>query len=345
MNRTVLRCAVLVGAMILGACEGVAPEEEGRLASVRLELETYTDTGNVFQLQNAVFVLSGPVTKSVTSDGLGPYVEVDVPPGDYQIQLKKGWTLAHTSGPGEKLDTSGAKLVSPNPLPVNVPPGVVTDVVFLFALGKEPLGQNDGRVHIAIAVDEPLCGNGLLDPGEECDSALSTPDAPCDELCTGGDTICSQDQDCASAICKQGACPECDADAFACSEACSSQNAGCKAGCEGPALACDGACEAGDSSCRDTCGALSAACWAGCWFDPIGCALTCEPARDLCMGACDADLDACDLSCTSGFASCSSGCASDKAGCIAGCESGQTACWDGCTRCVPCTVAGQCPLL
>ena len=344
MNGSILRAGILAAAVALLGCDAKEPEGEPTMATVRLELETATANGNVFQLRDAVFKLAGPITTAVTSDGIGPFVSVNVPPGDYSIKLTGAWHLDHTSGPGAAIDTSDAVLLSANPMFVTVPAGVVTGVVFKFGFGKDQLTQNGAQVHIGIEVDEPLCGNGLLDPGEECDYAIPYPNSTCDALCTGGDKPCTDALDCSSAICTGGSCPECDSEASSCSYGCDDDDVACVQVCSDSSNDCTGACEDGEASCRDTCGNLSAVCWASCWFDPIGCSLTCEPARTLCMDQCSTDASGCSSSCETGYTACKVPCASAHDMCLQGCDEAQDTCWDACRTCAPCTEAGQCPL-
>lgn len=342
MHGTALRMSIVAaGAWVLFACasEPVAAEPT---ASARFELETGTANGNVFQLRDAVFELTGPTNTTVTSAGIGRWASVDVKPGTYTILLKAGWSLHQTSGMETRFDTSQARLVSPNPRTVVLPAGAVTDVIYSFAIGDTVIGKGEARARIGIEVTEPLCGNGVLDPGEECDPALKYFGATCDSHCSGGTKSCTQATDCKSGICTKGDCG-CDLTASFCKNGCRDTRTSCREGCATPGLTCKSQCEANETSCRNTCGDLSEACWGGCWADPIGCALACEPPRALCMDQCTSGRTACDASCTTTWDSCLGTCDEDHATCFLGCEANENACYSGCNRCESCTSAGQCP--
>lgn len=336
------RWALFCGAWAVLACSGAEPSPSAPTATARFELEAGTENGNVFKLEDAIFELNGPEPTTVTSDGIGPWVQVDLQAGDYSIMLKDGWRLVHTSGPAVQIDTSGATLASPNPMFVSLPMGQVTDVIFHFVLDGDVLGKGDARGRIGISVDEPLCGNGIFDDGEECDSAINYANATCDDLCTGGYRTCSGPTDCASGRCIIGDC-DCDGSADACHERCQDDGSACKGACADESDTCSDGCDDSEQTCRSTCGGLSAACWASCWFDPVGCAITCEPSRAICMEACSEVRSSCDGGCQDDFDSCAGGCDSDA--CHAECDSGEEACLSSCNRCEDCTSAGQCPYL
>lgn len=334
----------LFAALMLFACGSEPLSSPEPTASARFELEAGTENGNVFQLRDAVFELTGPTNTSVTSEGIGPWVQVDVAPGTYSILLKDGWSLHHVSGPGEQFDTSQARLLSANPKTVVLPAGQVTNVIFSFALGDYVIGKDEARARIGIEVKEPLCGNGILDPGEECDSAIHYANATCDSKCTGGYRSCTAATDCASGICKHGNCG-CAEAADTCNQNCYTAGSSCTGSCTDNAIACTNTCDAGETSCRNACGTASAACWAACWFDPIGCAATCEPPRAICMNQCATDKSNCAAGCSSTYDGCTTGCTGDRTACTNGCTATHESCETGCNRCASCTTAGQCPYL
>jgi hypothetical protein len=323
------------------ASDDAAREE---IASARLNLETGTDAGNVFKLVDAVFEFTGPVTTSITSAGIGPFVSVDVPPGRYSVRLKGG-RLVQTSGVAE-VDTSGAQLISPNPQSVQLVAGQVTDILFTFALGKDILSNKNARARVGINVQEPACGNGRLESGEECDRAINYPSGnSCDSLCTGGLKPCAEDRDCASNVCGQDRCLQCGADAGGCREECDRGGDDCEFECTEDVRACEGDCGEGRDTCRNICGQASAACWAGCWPDPISCSAICEPPRSLCLNQCDAGADSCRTRCQEPRSACNSACARETVACKDECGAGESSCRENCGRCESCTSADQCPYL
>ncbi len=340
MHEAALRMSIL-GAFVLLACGSEAIPAEP-VASARFELESGTDNGNVFQLRDAVFELTGPTNTSVTSAGIGRWVSVDVKPGTYSILLKPGWSLHHISGPGDQFDTSEARLLSENPRTVVLPAGQTTDVVFSFALGDYVIGKGEARARIGIDVAEPLCGNGKLDPGEECDVAIKYSGATCDSKCTGGFRPCSKATDCASGICDRGNC-NCEATATTCKQSCFTNASSCTNTCAGTAEDCSEGCISDETTCRNICGKASEACWLGCFFDPIACSATCEPPRAVCMAACTSAKNSCSSSCTSTFNGCAGTCTSTRDTCTSACDTAESSCQSSCNRCKSCTEAGQCP--
>lgn len=178
----------LGAAMQLSACGAddrptptVEEEEDHAYGSVALALRATGSSGNVYQLVDAQVRFTGPVTATVDADPDEDTLEVDLPTGPYDVLLLDGWQLVQLMDGGSQA--SDARLVSENPTDVAVAEGLVSDVGFLFDVSGELIPFGLGRARINIEVFEgsepepvpepepPSCGDGSVDPGEECDAS------------------------------------------------------------------------------------------------------------------------------------------------------------------------------
>lgn len=139
------------------------------------------------------------------------------------------------------------------------------------------------RADLYAVANPGVCGNDLLESGEECDGTNfgSCPTGVCDPDCTCEDPVCGND------VVEAGeACDGTD------DAACPGQ---CDSSCACPSTCGDGTCDAGEdaTTCPGDCGcSVAAACGSqapdGCWCDAA-----CVGFGDCCPDACDA----CSLGC------------------------------------------------
>ncbi len=331
-TRRVGTMAAIALASALPACGNEDPAAQ-QLTSIQLPLETAIDDGTIFKLVSAVFEFDGPTDTEVviTEDHLGPWVNVDVEPGSYDITLQEHWELA---GRGPSSNLHGAVLVSPNPQRIEAVEGQTSDVIFKFSFGEDPLLDGEARVRLGIEVEAPTCGNGVLDPGEECDPALEGQSNECDDLCTGGDQACSANTDCASGACSTGRCDECDRRSEVCHDDCDEDAQGspsfeCRS-------SCNQSCGSGEEPCRQSCRSAHSTCIAICRATGIGCG-SCNNSIEACYTECTADVDTCASDC---LPPCS---ASEQSACHNRCETQHDECSEGCSHCLTCRDARVCP--
>lgn len=340
MLATTLFCGAFMGLACNAADPDPTTQQSEKSASVRIALETTSASGTVYKLADAVFEFEGPTPTSVSADldHVGRFVSVVVAPGEYNVHLKDGWRLVQDTG------LEGGRLISANPQHVVLVGGRMTDVVFRFSLNKDALKKDEAGARVGISVEDPLCGNGRLDPGEECDKAISYPGGRCDERCTGGIKPCSTDGECASNTCDLSSrCDDCQRQGDTCRHDCEYNRGSCGRACSSAVGTCKSNCDTGLDSCRNTCGDLSEACWASCWFDPIGCAATCEPPRAVCMNVCTANQTSCHDRCADTQPACDSACDTSESACVNRCGTTQSSCSANCGRCVSCSDARMCP--
>jgi hypothetical protein len=189
----------------LTACSG-AEGNEDKTARLRIPLMTSGASGRIYRLKNATIGFRGPANSTWEGTDPYPFIEIDLEPGVYDIELFDGWEL------WTDHRINGARLISPNPAHAVLEQGEVTEVVFMFDT-RDTIHVGQGRFDVSIDVLEPLCGNGELDPGEECDYNADNP-AECDDKCSGGGKACARNADCAS-----GACADDSSTCMSCSDA------------------------------------------------------------------------------------------------------------------------------
>jgi hypothetical protein len=325
------------GALACGAREP-SEDVEPELARIAVPLETVGEDGTIYKLASATFRLTGPTETSIIIDQehVGPWATADVEPGTYEVLLEDQWFMDAIEA-GEPIG-SPPVLISPNPQVVEADANEQSDVVFRFSYLENPQLDGDARVRIGIEVEGRLCGNGLLDPGEECDPAADTPlgDA-CDDLCTGGKE-CSQDTDCASGLCDSYPCDLCETYDGYCREDCQLEDIGdafdlAPSSCLQP---CFDDCSAEEEQCTNVCQSDSCIGW--CQWAGIGCI------------SCNNRVTACNNACSDAGNACGDQCAWDcgtlgAAQCNARCDAEQAECGDGCSTCVSCRDADVCPYL
>jgi hypothetical protein len=137
---------------------GCAVEPDAIDTGVSIPLTTTTPNGAVYRLTGATFNFTGPDTRSVTSTGDEPAIDVALSPGSYQLELAAGWRM-------ERLEPDGiarpvdATLVSQSVQQVTVLPGTLSQAYYQFLLAAE--GGN-GSVSISFGVTEAATLTGTL---------------------------------------------------------------------------------------------------------------------------------------------------------------------------------------
>jgi hypothetical protein len=138
----------------LMACGGPGDSitlSESETSSIRLELTSQTQSGNVYRLGPATFDINGfgpdgPVSLSVDASGDESLLQVLVEPGSYDVGLREGWVLQHLDVDGNPTPIA-ATLTSPPVQYVSVEPFQAASLVFSFHLGQ-------ASINIGIDVDE-----------------------------------------------------------------------------------------------------------------------------------------------------------------------------------------------
>ncbi|MFH2008688.1 MAG: hypothetical protein ABI333_19025 [bacterium] len=217
--------------------------------------------------------------------------------------------------------------------------GLVLSFLLVGPLGcgkKSSAGQTDAAVDgdasglegdAGADAGEGLCGDGILDPGEECDDGNQHDDDECLPSCTWacGDGVVNAVELCDTGIAagQQGACPtDCDD-----SQACTSDTlvgTECQTECVHGNI---GACIDDDGCCPSTCDETSDNdCSANCGNGVVEANETCDPPSS-CPATCD-DMDTCTADSRSGDSStCNVLCTNTV---ITACAGGDGCCPSGC---------------
>lgn len=149
--------ASLLALVPLSALTGCAQDdgqEAQNLGQVRMALEGTAASGTVYRLVGAVFVISGPTSEVVTPADDAASALVDLPAGNYEIELVDGWSFAQVNEDGS-LTTVEATLVSPNPQSFSIADGMTTGIQFLFDADESVL-LGEGTLDLSIGiVDQP----------------------------------------------------------------------------------------------------------------------------------------------------------------------------------------------
>jgi hypothetical protein len=268
------------------------------------------------------------------------------------------WTLSTLGAPPPS--NNAPTLVSANPQFVDALANQTNDVIFRFSYDEDPWVEGEARVRIGIDVDVPACGNGVLDPGEECEPDKAAPPAgtplgprSCDDLCTGGGAPCRDDSECSSAVCDTSECGVCDDDAGACHKACDTLGGTAPSDASGSSLgplsaqllqamlsgltACNAECKA--------CSSSEAECQQNCADHP--CVDACRATGFGC-GACSKQINACKDACAATSSQCTTACKADcerkrSETCHAACATRQNNCAASCGACQPCRLTQSCP--
>ena len=209
MNWKFLGCTLVVTVLggLVTACSdsGKDPSSEvEQTGSMRLPLETTAASGNVYRLRYAQFVTWGPQTTVVAPPEDATSFTTSLAAGIYSVELWPGWQLWRM-GPEETQVE--AELISPNPVQASIQPDTETVLTFQFRAGNDVIVLGPGELTVDISVVETACasdadcapseicqasvcvpngscGNGMIDPSEECDDFNNMSGDGCAANCT-----------------------------------------------------------------------------------------------------------------------------------------------------------------
>jgi hypothetical protein len=184
------------------------------MGTVTFMLTATGASGTVYRLRSATFMVSGPETKSIASPtdpaDTSAAITTQFRPGAYQITLATGWQMWRIPTSGAPV-AAPATLLSPATNSFMVVSGQDSKVVYQFNVAGDTLVP--GTLTIGISVTEDggtavggatgaagaggaagaagatggsggatLCGNGVINAGEQCDSSAVFANHTCDPL-------------------------------------------------------------------------------------------------------------------------------------------------------------------
>ncbi|MEZ4325620.1 MAG: putative metal-binding motif-containing protein [Polyangiales bacterium] len=175
----------------LGAvgCSGLDAAPAGGAA---VSLVSAGPDGALYRLENARFRVRGPSDVDFnTADFPAESVHsFQLPPGDYQVTLRSGWTLVRSAG-DEHDGPVAASLVSMNPMTIRVESNAVAGVRFVFQVEDVNVIFEPGQLDVGVDVIFPDAGvppvsTCLVDA--ECDTGLfCLGTSRCDPTAAGAD--------------------------------------------------------------------------------------------------------------------------------------------------------------
>lgn len=167
----------LVGALVFG-CGASPVESSGSNAGMgRVALALRTSVGEaVYELRDAVFDVSGPVTAALNSeeDPEATVIEQELPVGEYSVTLEPDWSLFMV-GDAESTEVA-ASLVTDNPTSFSISADSVTRVAYAFEVEGSSVALGTGGLEIGIDVAQGqahsvLFTEMMIDPAELADSS------------------------------------------------------------------------------------------------------------------------------------------------------------------------------
>ena len=185
-----------------------APRQgEEQVGSARLPLQATGPSGAVYRLQSAVIDFAGPTMTSAFADSSESTLVAELPVGSYSVSLREGWQMIRASD----LREMDAELASPNPVAAEILDGVVTDVTFVFDVGREKIAFGNGQASVSIVVNE----TGDCDLDDHAPPSGCTVDDAVACVCEGcnDDGVCGSDEDCVCDDCAAATfCASCNND-------------------------------------------------------------------------------------------------------------------------------------
>ena len=194
--------------------------------------------------------------------------------------------------------------------------GSGTDATATGSTGSPTTGTTGDTTEAASSGGEPVCGDGVVDVGEECDDGNQEDADGCTNACKSpacGDGVVGPGEECDDGNAD---------DADSCTSAC--KNAVCGDGLVGPGEACDDGNQADDDACSNMCSLGS------CGDGKLQMGEECDDGN---MDDTDACLSTCliatcgDSAVQAGVEECDDGNAEDTDACVAGCKN--ATCGDG----------------
>jgi hypothetical protein len=146
----------LVASMLVGcADDDVTTAHADGEASGSLSLALVTPARPTFRLRTALFdveTLVGGLLDTLSSDASpeATALELELPRGTYQVELRDGWAIERIDGDASSL--LPAALLTPNPTSFEIVPARSTEVLYRFATSDGELEFGHGQVSIAFDV-------------------------------------------------------------------------------------------------------------------------------------------------------------------------------------------------
>jgi hypothetical protein len=169
------------GGFLAGGCADAPPkpvtgEDPIVSGTLRMQLQTTSDSGKVYRLRNAMLPVDAPtgVTLNSETDPTKSVLEAFLNPGFHQIQLQDGWFIEQVD---DLLGSSAfvdATLLSSSFQFFEIRSNEETFVKFDFEVdGQRVSFGPPGRLIVGIDVHErngsAVCGNGVREQDESCD--------------------------------------------------------------------------------------------------------------------------------------------------------------------------------
>ncbi|MES1178282.1 MAG: hypothetical protein ABUL62_28430 [Myxococcales bacterium] len=127
--------------------------EKLQIGTAQLALTGRSGSGTSYRLAHAKFALTGTLSDTLSGDDA--VLRRDLPVGSYSIELEPGWQLESESSDGTEAAVP-AQLTSDNPRAFVIRDGVITHLSFDFRVAGETIETGDGRVSVALNVDDTL---------------------------------------------------------------------------------------------------------------------------------------------------------------------------------------------
>ena len=221
--------SIAAGVLVLGAGLSCgrqrAPGGGDTVGTVSLPLQATAPSGNVYQLRNATFRLTGPTTTMLTTAGTpdaAAALMATLQVGGYTAELLPGWTLFRVDA-GGVAQAVDAQIVSANPTSFTVASQLQTTVGFAFDTAGTVVDTSQGTASIIITVTErdaaagdagPMCspvGGPCGRTGGVCCAGAICPPAGGNDLCIAcrqPEQSCAATSDCCSGTCVAGRCTD-----------------------------------------------------------------------------------------------------------------------------------------
>ncbi len=153
MNQTIfkktVRAALLATTATIVACSAPAQSAVPETGELSLALRS-SSGGSDFELDGAIFHISGAAELELQADGAEQALEQELPVGDYSLELQDGWQLLRISEDGS--ETLSATLVSENPRQFSINEGETTSISYRFEFDGDEIELGTGFVSITIDV-------------------------------------------------------------------------------------------------------------------------------------------------------------------------------------------------
>lgn len=171
-QRLILIPLVCIASAPLIACNESPDATPG---SLRMGVAGQDADGNYYRLRSGSIDVSGPtfVTFDTEVDpNTTEYISMDVPTGDYTLQLQPGWWVEQWEPLSDQSFPVDAFLISENPASATVSElstAIVTYTFYVQGVGPISLGDGDLAVDVEFETDAPSC-----DPNaQDCVNGLS----------------------------------------------------------------------------------------------------------------------------------------------------------------------------